>query len=57
MTFDEYFDENFVECDNDPACYSKIPSLTDKLGYRCDLIDKDDLKDLWDAAVASTKGE
>lgn len=53
MNFDEYFDENFIVYMGDVLAVT--PSVTN--GWRATQIDKDDLKDLWDAAVASTKGE
>ena len=56
MTFDEYFDENFF-INGLNNVLVKTPSTSDKRGYRGTFVDKDDLKDLWDAAVASTKGE
>lgn len=51
MTFEEYFEENFA-IDGDKVL---AITLSASSGWRATPIDKDDLKDLWDAAVESTK--
>lgn len=49
MNFDQYFNENFIELDN--GCYAKSLSTTSE--YRPTVIDKDDLMELWEAAIES----
>lgn len=52
--FEKYFEENFF-INGLGAVLSKTPSVSDRRGYRGHAPDKQDIKDLWDAAVASTQ--
>lgn len=47
--FEEYFEENFII--DKGYCFSK--TLSTNKEYRQTFIDKDDLKELWEAALAS----
>lgn len=49
MSFEKYFNENFIE--KDGYAFTKTPSTTKE--YRETLIDKDDLMELWNAAIES----